>query len=126
MWFVGEAGSGLAGWSFNGINQEALPENAAELCSGRVALAMTRVWPYPTSVAWRVEHFTSKQDLVAAMLASRCDAPTAQCGFPPEARAPCKPTSCPAATTEALSASARQQTLEEQLPTWLKLALPLE
>ena len=54
------------------LGQEALPENAAELCNGKVSLAMTRVWPNPQRVAWRVTHFTSKADLVAAMLASRC------------------------------------------------------
>eukprot|EP00959_Pyramimonas_sp_CCMP1952_P321311 6723753-Pyramimonas_sp.AAC.1 len=52
--------------------QKYFPDDAHERCNGRIALAVTRLWPAPKSRAEYVSHFTSKEDLIEAIVASRC------------------------------------------------------
>lgn len=50
--------------------ENTLPHNAHIMCSGRVTVALTRVWPQPR---WRpilVRYFVSRQELISALVAS--------------------------------------------------------
>jgi hypothetical protein len=49
-----------------------LPADAFERCSGRIGVALTRTWPNPSLEAEFVTSFTSKEDLIEAVMASGC------------------------------------------------------
>ncbi|EDQ91546.1 uncharacterized protein MONBRDRAFT_23560 [Monosiga brevicollis MX1] len=49
---------------------ETLPHNAHIKCSGRLSVAMTRLWPRPRLRPVFVSHFPERQDLINALLSS--------------------------------------------------------
>ena len=47
-----------------------LPEDGATRCNGKLTVAVTKAWPNPKITPEHISHFTSKRDLIEALIAA--------------------------------------------------------